>query len=197
MTSSGYTHPDVLALGVAEGRSEADPARIDRAERQACALVTCTVLGTRYLLMIERGGGWAVPGGRIKAGETGLQTALRGLAGETGMDAMSLTGVYMVVRPPRYAPGPQVGDEARAVTWPVHVNLCTATELPAVTAGDDARRAEWIPARNYTVLAAAIGMLDGRVSAAHVTMLREFLGDGQPQEGQAWRPAPAATGGAS
>src|SRR6185437_227923 len=60
----------------------------------ADALVTCTYHHTRYLLLVERsdGYGWAVPGGHVEPGETGLQAALRELAEETGLDAMSETG---------------------------------------------------------------------------------------------------------
>jgi NUDIX domain len=48
-------------------------------QQMADALVTCTCHGTRYLLMIERsdGYGWAVPGGAVEPGETGLQAAVR------------------------------------------------------------------------------------------------------------------------
>jgi ADP-ribose pyrophosphatase YjhB (NUDIX family) len=148
----------------------------------ADALVTCTVGGARNLLMVDRGDGygWAVPGGHVEPGETPLQAALRELAEETGLDAMSLTHVYMVVRPARYVPDPRASDEAWAVTWPAHVHLAvdhgSRSALPAVSGGDDARRAEWIPAGGYAYLTAAAGMLGGRVFAAHVPMLREFLG---------------------
>jgi 8-oxo-dGTP pyrophosphatase MutT (NUDIX family) len=147
----------------------------------ADALVTCTYHGSRFLLMVERGDGygWAVPGGHVEPGETGLQAAVRELAEETGLDAMSMTGVYMVVRPPRYVPDPRSSDEAWAVTWPVHIHLGDRAEVPAVLGGDDARRAEWIPADNYGHLSAVLDLCcgGGHVFAAHAAMLGDFLAE--------------------
>ena len=148
----------------------------------ADALVTFTLGDTRYLLMVERGDGygWAVPGGHVEPGETGLQAALRELEEETALHASPGQCREM---PPRYVPDPRSSDEAWAVTVPVHVDLGTRNNggvldvLPRVTGGDDARRAAWIPASDYGQLA---GMLSawygGTVFAAHVPMLAEFLG---------------------
>lgn len=146
----------------------------------ADALVTVTLLGTRYLLMIERedGHGWAVPGGHVEPGETGLQAAVRELHEETGLDARGWPFTVFREMPPRYVPDPRASDEAWAVTVPVQIGLGDRDAEPAVNGGDDARRAEWIPARNYTVLTAALDMLHGRVFAAHADMLREFLDGG-------------------
>jgi 8-oxo-dGTP pyrophosphatase MutT (NUDIX family) len=242
-----FTHPDVFTLGVAQGwaEAEADPARIDWAERQAraaipfeviggrpvnpCektgitrgrnemgfwgeqkmadALATVTLLGTRYLLMIERGDGygWAVPGGHVEPGETGERAAVRELAEETGMAARlfpfatdclwphdvpagqvpaDIDGRLAAVRemPPRYVPDPRSSDEAWAVTIPVLIDLGDRDEAPAVRGADDARRAEWIPADTYEQLRRDLARhFGGRVFAAHVAMLRDFLG-GQDSE---------------
>lgn len=139
----------------------------------ADALVTVTWRGTRYLLMIERGDGhgWAVPGGHIEPGESGTGAALRELAEETGLPADG--GEEM---PPRYVPDPRASDEAWAVTIPVHISLGQRDVLPLVTGSDDARRAEWVPAGSYGVLAAELdGRFGGTVFTAHVDMLWEFL----------------------
>jgi ADP-ribose pyrophosphatase len=145
-------------------------------QKMADALVTVTVRGIPYLLMIERGDGygWAVPGGHVEPGETGMEAAVRELAEETGLDDSGSAFIVSEL-PPRYVPDPRSSDEAWAVTIPVHIDLASRAELPAVLGGDDARRAEWIPARNYTVLAAALDMLHGRVFTAHVAMLGDFL----------------------
>ena len=142
----------------------------------ADAVVTVTYLHQRYLLMVERGDGygWAVPGGSVEPGETGVQAALRELAEETGL----------VVRPvvdmdatPVYVPDPRASDEAWTVTIPLIVHLGSLDGLPYVQGADDARRADWICAGSYDYLAETLRQLyDGEVFAAHKDMLRRFLG---------------------
>jgi ADP-ribose pyrophosphatase len=87
-------------------------------QKMADALVTANLLGTRYLLMIERGDGygWAVPGGHVEDGETGLDAAVRELAEETGLDARWRSFTVFHEMPPRYVPDPRSSDEAWAVT---------------------------------------------------------------------------------
>lgn len=148
-------------------------------QQMADALVTITwtspyeVQGNvRGLLMIERGDGygWAVPGGHVEPGETSTQAAIRELAEETGL-VVSPGECHAM--PPRYVPDPRASDEAWAVTTPVRVDLGIRNVLPAVTGGDDARRAAFV---NFTLITAALdGRYDVPVFAAHVTMLREFL----------------------
>jgi ADP-ribose pyrophosphatase len=148
-------------------------------QQMADALVTVTLCGTRYLLMIERGDGygWAVPGGHVEPGETGLQAAVRELAEETGLDAHGWPFTVFREMPPRYVPDPRSSDEAWAVTIPVHIDLGDRGAAPAVNGGDDARRAEWIPADSYDQLRRDLARhFGGRVFAAHVAMLAEFLG---------------------
>lgn len=146
----------------------------------ADALVTVTFGGgTRHLLMVERGDGygWAVPGGHVEPGETGLEAAVRELGEETGL---AVPPGACTVMPPRYVPDPRSSDEAWAVTIPVHISIDLGEDdvLPGVSGGDDARRAEWIPADAYTQLAANLdGWYGGHVFAAHAGMLRDFLGE--------------------
>ena len=162
----------------------------------AAALVTVTTArpwpaANRWLLMVERGDGygWAVPGGHVdpvdRGGpvEPGVHAAVRELAEETGLALFGgpvfQTLETLHVLPPRYVPDPQASGEAWAVTIPVHIGLGTRDTLPAVTGGDDARRAEWVPAHTYEGLAGFLGhCYAGKVSAAHVGMLREFLAGG-------------------
>ena len=147
----------------------------------ADALVTVTLppFGARYLLMVERGDGygWAVPGGAAETGETAVQAAVRELAEETGLDARGWPFTVCREMPPRYVPDPRSSDEAWPVTIPVHIDLGTRDALPGVTGADDANLAEWIPADSYGYLADALeDRYGGQVFAAHVAMLRDFLG---------------------
>ena len=149
----------------------------------ADALVTCVHGGTRHLLMVLRddGYGWAVPGGHVDPGETAVEAALRELAEETGYVAAFTDAVLEM--PARYVPDPRASDEAWAVTVPVAVDLGAVAVLPAVSGGDDARRAEWVPAEDYADLSGVVARwYGGTVFAAHTDMLREFLdaGRGQP-----------------
>lgn len=154
----------------------------------ADALVTATTIHgrRRWLLMVERGDGygWAVPGGHVEPGETGVQAAARELAGETGL-AVPLSACRATV--PLYVPDPRASDEAWAVTLPVHVDLGELGGLPAVTGADDARRAAWIAAGSYDDLVTCLedryalvtclkDRYAGQVFAAHAGMLAEFLG---------------------
>ncbi len=162
----------------------------------ADALVTVTLppLGARYLLMVERddGYGWAVPGGHDEPGESGTATAVRELAEETGL---AVPAKACRALPPRYVTDPRASDEAWAVTIPVHIDLGTRGTLPTVTGGDDARRAEWVPAANYNCLAAELVIrYGGRVFAAHTEMLRRFLAEENEPAGPTAREAEAPAG---
>ena len=154
----------------------------------ADALVTFTCAGARYLLMVERddGYGWALPGGHAEPGESGAQAAARELAEET---ALTVTPELCRAQSPRYVPDPRASDEAWAITIPVHIDLGggPADTLPEVTGGDDARLADWIRADSYEHLTANLAQVyEGDVFAAHVGMLREFLGDRRRTRWPGW-----------
>ncbi|MFK3734725.1 NUDIX domain-containing protein [Streptomyces sp. NPDC088090] len=94
------------------------------------------------VLLIKRGwdpyeGHWALPGGHVDRGETGLRAAVRELEEETGVrvaeDELHLVGVWdQPVRDPR----------GRYVTV---TYLATVPADTQATAGDDARDARWWP----------------------------------------------------
>lgn len=146
---------------------------------QVCAdaLVTLTdAEGNRRLLMVERGDGfgWAVPGGKVDAGEEPRDAALRELREETGLVCHSVAEVGRA----RYVPDPRASDEAWMVTVPTWIDLGRVDGLPSVRGDDDAEQAAWIRADNYQHLVADLwGNHGGVVFAAHRDMLIEFLGE--------------------
>lgn len=141
----------------------------------ADALVTITLAdGRRFVLLIERedGRGWATPGGHVEPLESGLEAALRELGEEAGF---TVDLEHARAMPARYVADPRSSNEAWAVTIPVSVHLTAQTELPALRADDDAKRALWIPAPSYSAVLATLAELGGTVFPAHATMLRELL----------------------
>jgi ADP-ribose pyrophosphatase len=119
--------------------------------KMADALVTCTLGGVRYVLLIERrdGGGWAMPGGAIEPDldEDASMAAQRELFEETGFDLIFYRGpneIEVTTDDARWVPDPRGSMEAWAVTVVARCDLGEVDALPEVWGGDDARRAEWL-----------------------------------------------------
>jgi ADP-ribose pyrophosphatase YjhB (NUDIX family) len=161
--------------GIREGRNQLG---LWGENAMADAIVTCRWHGTRYLLLVERsdGHGWAVPGGAIEwaVDATPAHAAVRELQEETGLEAGESQAVPGA---PRHVPDPRASDEAWAVTVPCAIDLEDVGELPVVKGADDARRAEWVEARDYDGLVESLRFWhSGTVFSAHQSMLRAFLG---------------------
>lgn len=129
--------------------------------------------GIRRLLMVQRsdGHGWAIPGGHVDPGETGLEAAIRELAEETGL---RIPGASWEVLAPRIVPDPRATDEAWMVTTPAVTDLGEVAVLPEVCGDDDADAAAWIPAGDYDGLAEYLSA-SGGVFAAHRDLIRAVL----------------------
>ncbi len=101
------------------------------------------------VLLIQRGnepfaGKWALPGGFVEAGESVEQAAARELAEETGLTEVAVEQLHTFSQPGR--------DPRGWVVSVAHLALVRMSEqVPA--AGDDARRAEWVPLKKARELA--------------------------------------------
>ncbi len=90
------------------------------------------------LLMVRRGHGpaagtWALPGGRVEAGETLAEAVVRELEEETGLHGVC---------------GPLLGwaeDPTAGRPWVVLDFECTVLSTEPPEAGDDATEARWVP----------------------------------------------------
>ena len=86
------------------------------AARAPQVAVGAVVVDDEHILMVQRGqepglGLWALPGGRVEAGETLAEAVVRELAEETGLEAVcgDLVGVVEVVGHEVDHPGERVG----------------------------------------------------------------------------------------
>jgi bifunctional NMN adenylyltransferase/nudix hydrolase len=101
-----------------------------------------------HVLLIKRGqapglGLYAVPGGFIEQRETTYQSALRELREETGLN-LSATSAQAALKANAVFDHPDRSQRGRTITHAYLFDLSDATP-PAISAGDDAQSAEWIP----------------------------------------------------
>ncbi|MBQ8135552.1 MAG: NUDIX hydrolase [Clostridia bacterium] len=99
------------------------------------------------VLLIQRGGHpylgtWALPGGFVEPNETTEQAAQRELSEETGVENIYLEQLYTFSEPNR--------DPRTWVMSCSYLALIDSSKV-SVSAGDDARRAEWFTVRLDTV----------------------------------------------
>jgi ADP-ribose pyrophosphatase len=148
----------------------------------ADALVTATVCGHRWIVMVERsdGYGWALPGGCVDPGEDPTNAAIRELREETGL---VLPGAIWDISEPRLVDDPRGSDESWMVTVLARTDIGSHysnwRDLPKVVGADDARRAVWVLAHTYqAVVEHLANVYQGVVFPAHVDMLREALAVG-------------------
>jgi ADP-ribose pyrophosphatase len=104
--------------------------------------VDVAVVADGQVLLIRRGdgGGWALPGGMVEAGEMDVDAMVRELAEETGLRVMRASIIditdRIVVNDPRNRDGAWITTVIGLVRLP-HVE--------PVAGGDDALDARWVP----------------------------------------------------
>lgn len=114
--------------------------------------VSAVVVDDGRLLVVRRGRGraqgtWALPGGRVRDGETLAEAVVRELAEETGIEGVCgpMLGVCELV------------DDPHQVVLGHEVSLLEACEP---TAGDDAAEARWVPLADVVDLRLAPGLAE-------------------------------------
>jgi 8-oxo-dGTP diphosphatase len=105
------------------------------------------------LLLVRRGrepgrGRWSLPGGRVEAGETAADAAVREVREETGLEVIAGALVGRVERP-----GP------KGVTYVIEDIACTVSG-GWLRAGDDADDARWVDGAEFALLPLTEGLLD-------------------------------------
>jgi 8-oxo-dGTP diphosphatase len=121
--------------------------------------VGAIVVVSERLLLVQRGrppavGRWSVPGGRVESGETMASAVEREVLEETGLSVVVGEMTGWVER---------IGGGYHFVIFdfraePRDSTKLTAGELPAVTAGDDARAVAWVGGEELDSLALVDGL---------------------------------------
>lgn len=104
------------------------------------------------LLVVRRGHGpgageWAVPGGRVEAGETLHEAVVREVREETGLDVVVERFLGWVER---------IGDDHHYVILDFVVGLLDTAATPV--AGDDAAEVAWVPLHELSEIRLVAGL---------------------------------------
>jgi ADP-ribose pyrophosphatase len=115
--------------------------------------VDAAVVVAGWLLLVRRGdgGGWAVPGGMVEAGETEPVAMWRELLEETGVD---LRGVEPVMLGDRFVVDDPRGSRDAWIT--TRLGLFVVPDRVGVAGGDDADEAAWFPVGTFDELDALV-----------------------------------------
>lgn len=124
-----------------------------------------------HVLLVRRGGYpgkdlWALPGGFLEPRERLLQGALRELAEETQLGVLAPTLIEALVDVAVFD-HPDRSQRGRTITHAHYFDLQT-TQLPAVTAADDAALAQWVPV-------ASLPAMEEQFFEDHFHILNHFL----------------------
>lgn len=123
--------------------------------------VGAVVIVNKHLLLVTRRnapaeGQWAVPGGRVEAGESMTEAVVREVAEETGLVVECGSLVGWVER---------IGPGFHFVIFdflasPAAPSGTAGAALPSLTAGDDAGQARWVPFTELPTMDVVPGLLD-------------------------------------
>lgn len=119
--------------------------------------VGVVIVDSDRLLMVRRGRGpaageWAIPGGRVEAGETLAEAVVRELQEETGLEGVCGEFVGWDER---------IGEDFHFVLLAFRATLLDEDVEPV--AGDDAAEATWVPLADV----AELNLVDGLAEFLH------------------------------